>query len=156
MPQHAVGGTPSKVSFLCIWRGTPTSELLFYKARLVKCQCSLATRAWHTSLRILQSAIILMPGYIGCVKRFLKVLHSSCTKIFKLGLEISNSIPKPLQWIGGHSKDVALGFRLWSHHYPSNYLLPLCFSSLFFDVFENSFQREIAKKNEIVLFLRSV
>ena len=92
-----------------------------------------------------------MPGYIGSVKRFLKVSHSSCTKIFKLGLEISNSIPKPLQWIGGHSKDVALGFRLWSHHYPSNYLLPLCFELSF-----HRRVREIAKKTEIVLFLRSV
>jgi hypothetical protein len=38
-------------------------------------------------------------------------------KIIELFLEISNSVPKPLQRIRGHLID-ELGFRLWSHHYP--------------------------------------
>ncbi len=79
----------------------------------------------HTSLRILQSTIIVMPGYIS---RSLKVSHSSCTKIIELCLEIVDSIPKPLQGIWVHSKGT-LGFRLWSHHNPSHFLLSSFFLS---------------------------
>ena len=43
-----------------------------------------------------------------------KVSHSSCVKILELCPEISDSIPKPLQRIWIHSKDV-LGFRLESN-----------------------------------------
>ena len=53
------------------------------------------------------------------IKRSLKVSHSSCTKVIELCLEIVDSIPKPLQRIWLHSKGT-LGFRLWSHHYPSH------------------------------------
>ena len=63
-----------------------------------------------------------MPGYIS---RSLEVSHSSCTKIIELCLEIVDSIPKPLQGIWVHSKGT-LGFRLWSHHYPSHFLLSKC------------------------------
>jgi hypothetical protein len=113
---------PLKLSWFRIWHSTPTSELLLYKARLIKCQCSFATRARHASLRILQSAIIVMPGYIS---RSLKVSHSSGTKVIELCLEIVDSIPKPLQGIWVHSKGT-LGFRRWFHHYPSHFLLSQC------------------------------
>ncbi len=115
---------PPQSFFFRIWHSTPISELLFYKARLLNCQCSFATRARHASLRILQSAIIVMPGYIS---RSLNVSHSSGTKVIELCLEIVDSIPKPLrlQGIWVHSKGT-LGFRLWFHHYPSHFLLSLC------------------------------
>ncbi len=48
-------------------------------------------------------------------------------KSIELCLEIVDSIPKPLQRIWVHSKST-LGFRLWSHHYPSHFLLSFCSS----------------------------
>ncbi len=93
-----------------------TSELLFNKASRLKSSCSFATQAWHTSLRIVHTPINIMLSYI---KRLLKVLHSSFTKVIELYLEIVYSIPKPLQLIWVHSIG-NLGFRLRTHHYPSN------------------------------------
>ena len=70
-----------------------------------------------------------MPGNIRSIKRSLEVSHSSCTKIIELCLEIVDSIPKPLQRILVHPNlKCKLGFRLWSHHYPSC----LLHSSIFF------------------------
>jgi hypothetical protein len=62
-------------------------------------------------------------------RKLLKVSHSSCTKVIELCLEIVDSIPKPLQriWVHWHPKGT-LGFRLWSHHYPSLFLLSFCSS----------------------------
>jgi hypothetical protein len=87
---------------------------------MLLCNTSTACE-FEIQLRILQSAIIVMPGYIS---RSLKVSHSSGTKVIELCLEIIDAIPKPLQGIWVHSKGT-LGFRLWFHHYPSHFLLSL-------------------------------
>jgi hypothetical protein len=77
---------PLKVSAFLIWHSTASesSELPLHKTCLVECHCPFSTRAWPPSFRVLQSAIIIM---LSKIKRLLKVLHSSCTRVIKLELE---------------------------------------------------------------------
>ncbi len=104
MPQHAVAGTPSNFLVFVFGTARPPVSFSFTKhaSSNVNHQLMLLwNNAWHTSLIILQSAIIVMPGYISRVKRSLKVSHSSCMKIVEPCLEIVDCIPKPLQQCNG-------------------------------------------------------